>query len=155
MPKIKRVEVDGTRLSEAIRRRGYTFGQVADAVGMSDEYLSTCVTRNSIRQNVAELMALKLGIKYDEIKPLPPVETASTEDKPVETASTEGVDKIIARLDAMTASIDRLIEAIGATAEARYKAVFTPVYAALKSVQAEARDARQNERRIDGTIKRP
>ena len=174
----KTKDVDYYRLDEALRRRGARLDEAALKLGHSATYLYKVKAIGWM--NEVEIVGLEsiFGIAYDEIKPLKPAPApAPTPEKPAPALSpydklalenaTKAIDRNATMTNAQTQAILALTEAVKRIADkadrleqllsdptAMYKAIFVPVYSAVKCADAEIAEQAKSAvpRRMDGSI---
>lgn len=180
MPAKRSKPCDYHRLREALENHGTNIQQASAKLGHAESYLYKVDAAG--RLNEVEIVGLKalFGIEYDEIKPLPkpkpepkpepaekPAAVFSIYDKIALDKLTEAINRQ-ATMDnaqtqailALTESVKRIadkidkIDAVLSDPQALYKAVFIPVYSAVKCADSERAEQAKNDvpRRLDGSI---
>lgn len=156
--------VDYGKLVQAFKQRKRTLAEAGRQMGHSDGYLQGVKYNGRLNTGVVKMLESMFGIAYDTIKPDEHAETTEPEKAPEQKAEpsidcaeikalTECVELLTEQLKAHTEAMTRIAES-GETFKALlaepvqlYKAIFIPMYNALRAAAIDnAKDEKDNRR---------
>lgn len=156
--------VDYGKLVQAFKQRKMTLAEAGRQMGHSDSYLQGVKYEGKLKTGAVKVLESMFGIAYDTIKPDEHAENTEPEKVP-EQKTEPGVDG--AEIKALTECVERLTEQLKAHTEALtciagkattfetlladpvklYKAIFIPMYNALRTAAIDnAKDEKDNRR---------
>lgn len=156
--------VDYSKLVKVLKQRQKSLAEAGRQMGHSDGYLQGVKYNGRLNTGVVKMLESMFGIAYDAIKPDEHAENTEPEKVPEQKAEqntdsaeikalTECVERLTEQLKAHTEAMTRIAES-GETFKALlaepvqlYKAIFIPMYNALRTAAIDnAKDEKDNRR---------
>ena len=165
--------VDYTKLKSAIEQRGLTTAEASIKIGRASTYINHVAETQTLTISAIAILQALFGITYEDIKsdepkPEPKSEPVTAELEVKEAMSLADricldrlsktvedlrltVNSLMLQMKSISDSMAKAVEFVDKP-DFLYKALFVPVYNAIKAAEIEnAANAEVQKRRIDGT----